>query len=432
MVIEQPQMRTSIPGSDDITRVELDNGVVVLARENPNSQSVTIRGYLSVGSLLEPDEKLGLADFVAAALMRGTARREFRAIYDSLESIGASFGFSGGTHTTGFGGRSLAQDLPLLLDLMNEGLREPTFPANQVERLRAQLLTSLALRAQDTRDMAAMKFDELIYREHPYSRADEGHPETVGAITVEDLVGFHSVNFGPTGMVIAIVGGIEPLHVVEQVRSVLEDWRNPEQPPLPDLPDWEPLPGSVTARVDIPGKSQSDLIIGTAGPVRLDPEFMAASLGNNILGRFGLMGRVGDVVREKAGLAYYVYSDLSGGIGPGPWVVSAGVDPANEQKATDLIIKEIDGFTKELVTEGELSDSKSNFIGSMPLSLESNGGVADALLTIERYGLGLDYYEGLPHRVNAVTREEVLKAAAGHLQPDKLAVVAAGPPHAEV
>ncbi|MGH2581557.1 MAG: M16 family metallopeptidase [Anaerolineales bacterium] len=432
MVIEKPQARTSIPGSDDTTRVVLDNGIVVLARENPNSQSVTIRGYLSAGSLLESDEKLGLADFVAAALMRGTEKREFRAIYDSLESIGASFGFSGGTHTTGFGGRSLAEDLPLLLDLLNEGLRAPTFPANQVERLRAQLLTGLALRAQDTRDMAAMKFDELVYRDHPYSRADEGHPETVGAITVEDLAEFHRKYFWPEGMVIAVVGGIEAGRVVEQVRAVLEDWQNLEQPPLPVLPDWKPLPEHVYARVDIPGKSQSDLIVGTAGPVRLAPEFMAASLGNNILGRFGLMGRVGDVVRERAGLAYYVYSDLSGGIGPGPWVVSAGVDPANEQKATDLIVKEIELFTKELVTEEELSDSKSNFIGSMPLSLESNGGVSDALLTIERYGLGLDYYEELPDRVNAVSREEVLNAAAQYLQTDKLAVAAAGPPRTEV
>src|SRR3989304_4153775 len=95
---------SSIPGADDITRVELTNGIVMLARENPNSQAVTLRGYLIAGSLFDPDDKLGLADFVASALMRGTAKREFQAIYDSLESIGASFGVSGGAHTAGFGG----------------------------------------------------------------------------------------------------------------------------------------------------------------------------------------------------------------------------------------------------------------------------------------------------------------------------------------
>src|SRR3972149_4306185 len=115
---------SSIPGADDITRVVLENGIVVLARENPNSLSVNLRCYLHAGSLLDPDDKLGLADFVADGLMRGTARREFQAIYDALESGGANFGFSSGTHTVGFGGKSLAEALPLLLAGFDESLRD--------------------------------------------------------------------------------------------------------------------------------------------------------------------------------------------------------------------------------------------------------------------------------------------------------------------
>lgn len=422
---------SSVPGADDITRVVLANGIVVLARENPNSQAVTIRGYLPAGSLYDPDEKLGLADFTGSALMRGTAKREFQAIYDSLESIGASLGFSSGTHTAGFGGRCLAEDLDLLLNLIRESLYSPTFPVAQVEKLRAQLLTGLALRAQDTRDMASLLFDKLVYREHPYARPEEGHPETIGAITVDDLVVFHKKRFGPLGMVIAVVGGIQAEKVVEEVRAALEDWKNPEQEPVVQLPDWEPLAARSYQRSDISGKSQSDLIVGTGGPRRLSPDYMAAQLGNNILGRFGLMGRVGDSVREKAGLAYYAYSSLGGGVGPDPWTVAAGVNPTNEEKATDLIFKEIERFTSELVTPEELSDSQSNFVGSMPLSLESNGGVADALMTIERFNLGMDYYRQFPDEVRAVTREQVLEAAAHYLPVDKLAVAVAGPPRPE-
>ena len=432
MKVKQKQAPSSIPGTDDITRVELSNGIVVLVRENPNSLSVNLRGFLHAGSLFDSDEKLGLADFVASALMRGSAKREFQAIYESLESIGASLGFNGGTHTAGFGGRSLAEDLGLLLDLLNEALRRPTFPPGQVERLRAQLLTGLALRAQDTRDMASLLFDEMVYRQHPYSRAEEGHPETVGAITVDDLATFHKKHYGPKHLVLAIVGGIEAKRVVDQVRSFLEDWHNPEQPEPPALPEWEPLPERSYKRTDIPGKSQSDLIIGTAGPPRLATDYMASNQGNNIFGRFGLMGRVGDVVREKAGLAYYASSSLAGGTGPGPWAVSAGVNPANEEKAIDLIFQELARFTSELVSEEELSDSQSNFIGSIPLMLETNGGVAEALLTIERYQLGLDYYRHLPDEVRAVTREEVRAAAAKYLPPEKLAVAVAGPRRAEV
>ncbi|MEX2162122.1 MAG: pitrilysin family protein [Anaerolineales bacterium] len=418
---------SSIPGADDITRVELANGIVVLARENANSLSVTLRGYLPAGSLFDPDDKLGLADFVADALMRGTAKRQFQAIYDSLESIGASFGFSSGTHTAGFGGKSLTEDLPLMLDILNEGLRAPSFPSDQVEKLRAQLLTGLALRVQDTRDMASLHFDELVYRGHPYARPEDGNPETIGAITIDDLRGFHRKTYGPRGMVVSIVGGINAFTAVEQVRATLEDWTNPEQPASPELPAWEALPERVYKRHDIAGKSQSDLIVGTAGPPRLAPDFMAANLGNNILGRFGLMGRVGDSVREKAGLAYYAYSSLAGGTGPGAWEVAAGVNPANEQKAIDLIFEELRRFTSELVSEEELSDSKSNFIGSMPLSLESNGGVAEALLNIERYQLGMDFYRHFPGLVQSVTQEEIRAAAAKYLPVDKLAVSVAGP-----
>jgi zinc protease len=422
---------SSVPGADDITRVELKNGIVVLARENPNSQAVTLRGYLPAGSLFDADEKLGLADFVASALMRGTAKREFQAIYDSLESVGASFGFSGGTHTAGFGGRSLAEDLPLLLDLLNEGLQRPTFPKTQIEKLRAQLLTGLAMRAQDTRDMASLNFDELVYRDHPYARAEEGHPQTVGAITADDLVDFHKKVYGPRGMVVAVVGGIEAEKAVAEVRATLEDWQNPEQPAEIQLPEWKPLEARISKRHPIPGKSQSDLIIGTAGPARNEPDYMAANLGNNILGHFGLMGRVGDVVREQAGLAYYAYSSLGGGTGPGPWAVAAGVNPANEEKAADLIFKELAKFTDELVSEEELSDSQSNFIGSMPLSLETNGGVAEALLNVERHNLGLDYYRRFPDEIKAITREQIRGVAARYLTNDKMAVSIAGPNRTE-
>jgi len=422
---------TSIPGADDITRVELANGMVVLARENPNSKAVTLRGSLLAGGLLDPDDKLGLADFTASMLMRGTAQRDFQSIYDSLESIGASFGFNSGTHTTGFGGRSLAEDFGLLLQLGREALLSPAFPEAHVEKVRAQLLTGLSLRAQDTRDMASLLFDELVYAGHPYARADEGHPHTVAAITRQDLVDFHQRNFGPRGMLIVVVGGISAAEAVEQVRAAFEDWQNPQQPAQAQLPEWKPLAQRTYRRLDIAGKSQSDLMIGTGGPLRKDPEYMAASLGNNILGRFGMMGRVGDSVREKAGLAYYAYSSLGGGLGPDPWIVAAGVNPTSEEQATELVFKEIERFTSELVSEEELSDSQSNYIGSMPLSLESNGGVADALMSIERFELGLDYYRHFPDEVRAVTREDILAVAARYLDVHEMAVAVAGPPRTE-
>lgn len=421
-----PRAATSLPGPDDITRTVLPNGIVVLVRSNFASPSVVLSGYINAGSIFEPDKKLGLADFTATALMRGTRRRSFQKIYDAVESVGASLGFNGGTHTTSFNGRSLSEDLPLLLNLLADSLRHPIFPKEQTEKLRTQLLTSLAVRAQDTSDMASMAFDKIVFAGHPYSRPDDGYPETVRDITRADLINFHQKYYGPRGMAISIVGAIEPQSAVDQVEGVLGSWKNNSQPDQPTLPALTPLKKTIRQHVAIPGKMQTDIYMGAAGPLRKAPEYLAASLGNSVLGQFGMMGRIGDVVREQSGLAYYAYSSLSAGIGPGSWEVSAGVNNTNVDKAINLIRNEIHLFVTEGVSAEELSDSQANFIGRLPLSLESNMGVANALINIERYDLGLDYYRRYSDQVRNVTPEQVAEAARKYLNPDKLAIATAG------
>jgi zinc protease len=420
-------LKHSLPGADDIHRVVLPNGITVLSRVNFNSPSVVISGYLKIGSLLDPDEKLGLADFVSSALMRGTHIRNFQKIYDELESVGAGFGYNSGTHYTGFGGRSLVEDLPLLLDVMGDTLQNPAFPEDQVEKLRTQILTGLAIRAQDTSDMASLTFDQVLYDGHPYSRPDEGWPETVEAIALGDLAEFHRRYFGPRGMVISIVGAVGPEKAVGEVERALGGWQNEAQEDAPELPRFMPPVKTIQKHYAIPGKSQSDIVMGTHGPKRNSPEYLPATLGNNILGQFGLMGRIGDVVREQSGLAYYAYSNVSAGIGPGAWYVSAGVNPSNVEKATDLIKQELKRYVDEAVTEEELTDSQANFVGRLPLSLESNGGVAGALLNIERFDLGLDYYRQYPGLVKAVTTADVRETAQKYIDPERLVIATAGP-----
>jgi len=418
---------SALPGPNDIFREVLPNGITVLTRSNFNSPSVVISGYFDAGSLFDPDEKLGLADFVTSALMRGTKKHSFDEIYNILESSGASLGFSTGVHKSGFNGRSLAEDLPLLLNLLSEALTQPSFPKAEMEKLRMQILTGLAISAEDTSEMASETFDKILYKDHPYSRPDEGTPESIQRIAREDLVKFQRGCYGPRGMVLAVVGAVEAEEAVRQVKRALGGWQVKGQKEASELPELKLLKKTVRRHHRIAGKSQSDIVIGTNGPKRRDPEFMSASLGNNILGQFGMMGRIGDVVREKAGLAYYAYSSLNAGIGPGSWEVSAGVNPNNVGRATDLIVDELKRFVQEGVTEDELADSKANFIGRLPLSLESNGGVAGALLNIERHSLGLDYYLRYADLVNEVTSEDVLKTARKFIDTGKLAIAVAGP-----
>jgi zinc protease len=417
----------SLPGADDIHRRELANGIIVLVRSNFNSPSVVANGYLPAGSLFDPDERLGLAGFTATALLRGTEMRTFHEIYDSMESAGANLHISGGVHTTGFGSKALVEDLDLILDLLADALIRPTFPAEQIELLRARHLTSLAIRAQDTREMSSLTFDQIAYPDHPYARPDDGYPETIQAITREDLAEFHRLHYGPTGMVVSVVGAVEPEDVFSKAEKLLGGWQNPNQPAPPELPP-NPTPAEpLTRKVDIPGKFQADIVAGVIGPERRAEDFVPAALGNNILGVFGMMGRIGESVREKAGLAYYAYSQLSGGMGPGPWFVSAGVDPANVDQAIGLIKEEIGRFSEQVVTDDELSDSQSNFIGRLPLSLESNTGMASAILNLERYDLGLDYYRNYPQMVRDVSKEDILESARRYWDFEKMAVAVAGP-----
>ena len=423
-----PLKTESLPGPHDITRTELGNGIVVLIHPNNSSLSVAISGYLQAGSLYDPEPKLGLADFTATTLMRGTTNRTFNEIYHELESMGASLGISPGAHTAGFGGKALAEDLPHLLDLLADVLIQPVFPKGDIKKVRSHLLTGLDLRAQDTGEMAALGFDQIAYAGHPYRHPSDGYPETIQAIKQKDLADFHAIHFGPREMVIVITGAVKPEKALKLVEDRLGTWSNPDQPEVFQVPEATPLLETTRAHHSIEEKSQADIVLGVVGPRRKWKGFYPALLGNSVLGQFGMMGRIGDSVRIQAGLAYYAYSSLSSSIGPGPWTVAAGVAPENLEKAIELIKTELRKFTAETISPQELADVQSNYIGRLPLSLESNSGVASALLTIERYQLGLDYLQGYEKMIREITTESILEAARQYLDPDRLAISTAGPP----
>lgn len=421
-----PASRQSLPGPDDISRIQLPNGIVILSRANVQSPSVVLSGYLGAGSVYDPPQKLGLAYFTALALMRGTQRFTFSEIFDRLESAGASLGFGASVHNTSFGGRALSEDLPLLFEMLSETLRRPTFPELYVERLRAQILTGLAIRNQDTADMASLEFDRLVFPGHPYGQPEDGYPETIRSISRADLVDYHHRHYGPQDMVITVVGAVTPEQVLEEATRTFGDWENPNPNSLPALPVITSPAETIRRHINIPGKFQTDLMIGSLGPCRNSPDYLPASLGNSVLGQFGMMGRIGEAVREKSGLAYYASTSLNAWILSGSWEVTAGVNPANVQRAVELIVSELQRFTREPVSLEELQDSQSNFVGRLPLALESNGGVANALLNLERFNLGLDYYLRYADLINSITPDMALETARRYLDPEKLIIVSAG------
>ncbi len=420
-------MTSSFPSPDTIRRVVLPNGIRVLVYENHSSPAVVVSGYLWAGSIGERPEQAGLAHFTSGMLMRGTESRSFSDINESLESVGAQLGFRSGVHTVGFGGKSLAEDLGLLLDVLAECLRHPTFPVDEVERLQGQILTGLQRRAHDTRSMAQLTFDELLYPDHPYGRSVQGYEATVSTLGRDDLAGQYQRRYSPEGMVIAVVGAVSAGTILGSVEEALGGWQAPDAEPDDRIPPAVDLPELRRGAVTIEGKTQSDLVLGWPGLARSAPDFMDANLANTVLGVFGMMGRLGDAVREEQGLAYYVYSRLQAGLGAGPWMAIAGVNPANVERATDGILTEIRRMRDERVPAEELADSQSFLTGSMPLRLETNEGVARAILEMERHDLGLDYLLRYGDLVNAVTAKGIQAVARAYLDPDRYVLAIAGP-----
>jgi zinc protease len=422
-----PLNKADIPGSHNIVRQTYPNGMTVLVKENFSSPSVVIDGLVRAGAADDPIGKEGVSAFTSHMVMRGTEHRTFAQIYEEIEAVGATVDVSSGINVTSFGGKSLAEDLPLVADILADVLQHPAFPEPEMEKERGEVLTDLQERANNTRRMAGLTFRKLLYpTDHPYHRSVQGYPETVAAIMRDELINYYRSAYGANGLIVSIVGAVKAADALRIWEDKFGAWIGAQvdrgvPPSAPRLIERR------EKRVDIPGKSQSDLALGFVGPARSAPDYPDARMANSILGVFGLYGRLGARVREKGGMAYYSYSQLEGGLGPGAWQVIAGVDPANVDKAIPLIQAEIKRMIETKVTPTELKDNKSYMIGSMPIGLETNDGVAGIILDMELYGLGLDYLVNYPDRINAITAASVQAAAQKYLDAENFALAVAGP-----
>jgi zinc protease len=405
----------------------LPNGMVALIHRNPNSPTVSVRGEIRAGAIHEAAEQAGLATFTGAALIRGTAKRSFQQIVAETEARGCSVNAGGGTHSSSFGGKALNEDLPLVLEVLADMLITPAFPAAEVEKLRGQFLMNLRESEEETGYQAARAAQKLLFPpEHPYSRPAMGTMDTVAHISRDDLAAFHQ-QYHPAATIIAIVGDVDPAAVIADLERFFGAWQSSREVPAGDLPPPAPLTAPAEERVPMNGKVQSDIIWAVHGLSRRDPQYYPAMVGNMILGQLGIGGRLGENIREKQGMAYYAYSRLAADLGAGPWMAVAGVNPANVERARVAILHEIEQFTREGPDEQELADAQDFLTGSLVISLETNDGMAAALLTIERHSLGLDYIDRYPAIIRAVSHEQIVAVARQYLSTERYALVVAGP-----
>jgi zinc protease len=420
----------SLPNSQNIAQFQLSNGVRVFVYENFASPAVIINGYLMAGELDERDPlKRGLAGFVSDCLTRGTERFSYEQIFEETESIGANLSVSSGMYTTGLFTKSLAEDMPLMLDLLSDVVRRPTFPEAEIEKERAEWLTGLQERTNSTQTMCSLAFHEMCYPEHhPFHWSSDGYPETARAITLDDLRQFHKNFFAPKEMVVVVTGAVKAEHAHDAVAAAFGDWsavRGGERNTMPSAPA---IKKSTTKKrhVKMPGKSQSNLMLGFPALPTSHPDWLTAVLMNSILGQFGMYGRLGESVRKEEGLVYYIGSRFDGGMAQGPWYLYAGTNPKTVHRVIDIAMQEVSRIQNKKVTPRELDDNKHYFTGSTPLQMETNEGIAGQIINMIRYERGLDYLLTFNDRVNAITQADVLRVAQTWLSTDKYVLATAG------
>lgn len=412
-------------------RATLDNGITIIAKANHTNPTVSMLVGVKTGAFADPPERDGTAALCARVLDRGTVTRSADAIADDLDGRGASLSVIAGRHQMALAATCLVDDFAPVLALVADIARHPRFADAQIATRKETLITAIRQEEDNPASVAADAFMKALYGDHPYARKVRGTVTGIEAIRRQDLVRFHQKGFDPLGITVVIVGDVEESAAIAAVTKLFGDWapstKTAQNGPAIKVPDVTKVAKRSLVSVPMPGKSQADVVYGFAGIRRTDPDYMATSVMNNALGQYAIGGKLGDSIRERQGMAYYVYSSLDATFGQGPFSIRAGVAAANVEKTIASIDAELKGIIDNGFTAQEIDESKSYMIGALPRQLETNGAIASFLLSTETFGLGLDYDERLPGLIGAVTKEAADAAARRLLEPALATIAVAGP-----
>ena len=412
-----------------VVREELGTGAVLLVLENAATPTVAVRGSLLAGSHFEPEGKPGLARVTAEMLKRGTLRRGKLELAGALEGVGADVEFDTDVFAVQIAGRSLAEDFPALASTLAEMLREPSFPADELEKLKQQTIAAVREQQSDTAWRAYERLTQALYDERNpfYTHAGERLVESVASLTVEDVRGFYERCYGGRTLVLSVAGDVRAGEAVRVLRDALGGFGGPESADV-EVADPEPPAAARREVVLVREKANVDVLLGTAAPLRRDAsDYYAAVLANRALGESTLSSRLGLRVRDAEGLTYGIASRFRAPtLAAGPWYIAVSVNPSNVERAIDSALGVLREYVEHGIRPEELEDEKSSAVGSFKVSLSTNAGLAAALWNAEFYRLGLDHVERYPELVRRVTVEEANAAIRKYFHPDRLTVVVAG------
>jgi zinc protease len=401
--------------------------------ERHSNSTVHMSGSLLAGHGLVDSTRWTAASLLPDMLERGTSARSRIELAQLLEDRGIDLDVS----SDGFnpvevhcGGRCLARDLPLFLDVLVDMLRRPSFPPEELEKLRTLRLGELAHSQEDTFVRAFDAFGRAVFPPgHPYWRRPlEERRMGLEQVDRDSLVETHGELFGAGSLVLALVGDFDARELLSRLSEHLGADPGPGR--AISLPARR-SPGDVEPRTILefmPDKPSADVLIGhPGGLLRADGDYIAAQLGNAVLGMSTLSSRLGKRVRDGEGLTYGITSRFFGAsLVDGPWAVHVTVAPSNLERAVAVIHEEIARYVDEGPTETELDDERSAMAGSYRVGLATPGGLARELARLARHGLPASELDHIPERILGTSRDEVKSAVTRHLAPGHLVVAAAG------
>lgn len=425
-----PQPRLGAPPAPRVpqpVRWTLANGLRVLAVPRAGLPQVVVRLTLPAGSAADPREFPGTASLVGTMLTEGTASRDAAAFNEQIDQLGACVG----AHVD----HDFASvDMVLLADTLGPGLAlladaavRPSFPALEMERVRAETLDGILARADEPSNVADDRATEEVFGPaHPYGTPIWGSPEAVSAVSLDVLRSFHQARFRPEGSFLTVAGEFELGELVGMLERAFAGWHGAA--PLLAIPTPHPLPRAAGQRVFLPWEdaAQAEIRVVGVGVARISREWIPAAVANYIVGGSTITSRLGANLREDKGWTYGVHSSFADGLQPAGWGAETAVDADRADDALAEIHRELLKLAVEPVTPDELRRAKDALILSLPRAFETPGRVAGRLATLEAYALPHDYWERLPDRIEAVTREDVQCIAAEHFAPDRLVSVTVG------
>ena len=404
-------------------RMVLPNGLVLVVAEERAVPTVAIRLLVRTGSMADPPGKAGLANLTAQLLSQGTTTRTAPQISEAIEFIGASLDVEPGLETTTLTLKLLSKDLDLGLELLADVLLHPAFRPTDVTRQIAEVKAGIQRDQEDPSIVSIQAFMKALYGTHPLGNPVEGTAATLDTLTREDVVAFHATYFRPDRAILAIVGDVSEADLRARIQARFGGWPagGPTKPPAPVIPA---IP-KTTVRAIQKDVTQANINLGGVGILRDNPDYYAVQVMNYLLGG-AFNSYLIATIRSQKGWAYDVESDFSTRKYSGEFAISMQTKNEVADQAIAAALDQVRRMRDTPVDAAALSDAKAYLTGSFPLRLDTNAQLAGWLAAIEYFGLGLDYVDQYPARINAVSVAEVQRVAQKYLDPDKyvLAVVA--------